>query len=376
MLLWFVFAIMTAGVLVAVLLPLARPARVTARDGAGVQAVLRDQFAEIEAERARGVLAEGEATAAKIELSRRALASAAAAEARAAAVRPTPPHNALALAIAVALPLSTLALYLAFGSPDTPSLAAARPPALERADVADLVAQVEARLRERPDDGRGWDVIAPVYLKLGRFREAADAFASAARLEGETVRRLAGYAEATVLAADGRVEADARKAAEKILALAPGNIAARYWLALGREQRGELAQALGDYQGLLHDTPADATDWRGAIEGRIAEVTARLGGSQAERPPGPGAEDVLAAGKLSDAERAKFIAGMVDGLAQRLQRDGGDLAGWQRLIHAYAVLGRDGDARRALEEARKRFMADGPAMAELAALAKSLGLGS
>ena len=67
---------------------------------------------------------------------------------------------------------------------------------------------------------------------------------------------------------------------------------------------------------------------------------------------------------------------MVDGLAERLQRDGGDLAGWQRLIHAYAVLGRDQDARQALEDARRRFYADARALGELAALAKSLGLGS
>jgi hypothetical protein len=57
-------------------------------------------------------------------------------------------------------------------------------------------------------------------------------------------------------------------------------------------------------------------------------------------------------------------------------RDGGDLAGWQRLIHAYAVLGRDQDARQAPEDARRRFYADARALGELAALAKSLGLGS
>ena len=71
-----------------------------------------------------------------------------------------------------------------------------------------------------------------------------------------------------------------------------------------------------------------------------------------------------------------MIAQMVDGLAQRLKRDGRDLAGWQRLINAYAVLGRGQDARQALSEARRNFPADEQALAALAALAKSLGLGS
>jgi cytochrome c-type biogenesis protein CcmH len=378
MLLWFLFAAMTAGVLAALLFPLTRPVREAGSDGAGVRAVLRDQLEEIEAERARGVLADGEAAAARIEVSRRALANAAPLAAPTATPAAMPPRGPLAVAIAVAVPLLALAIYLACGSPEMASPGPKRSVSgLERADIGTLIAQVEARLRERPDDGRGWDVIAPIYLKLGRFRDAADAFARAARLEGETVRRLTGYAEATVLAADGRVVEEAQRAAEKILRLAPDNIEARYWLALGEEQGGKLAQALADYQALLKATPADAEDWRHALEERISGVAARVGGKPAaEGPPGPREEDVLAASKLSPSEREKLIAGMVDGLAERLKREGGDLTDWQRLINAYAVLGRDLDARRALEDARKRFAGDGHALAELAALAKNLGLGS
>ena len=59
--------------------------------------------------------------------------------------------------------------------------------AVEQAALADVIAQVEARLREDPEQGKGWEAIAPVYLKLGRFRDAANAYANAARLNGETV---------------------------------------------------------------------------------------------------------------------------------------------------------------------------------------------
>ena len=71
-----------------------------------------------------------------------------------------------------------------------------------------------------------------------------------------------------------------------------------------------------------------------------------------------------------------MIAQMVDGLAERLRRDGNDLAGWLRLVNAYAVLDRKDDARAALAQARRHFPADEKALGELAALAKSLGLGS
>ena len=134
-------------------------------------------------------------------------------------------------------------------------------------------------MREHPEDGEGWDVIAPVYYKLGRFRDAANAYAHAARLKGETVRRLAGLAESAVFAADGIVTEEARAAYEKILKLEPGRVEPRFWLALAKEQDGKLADALADYKALLAEAPPDAP-WRAAVEGRIAEVCPAHGGSR------------------------------------------------------------------------------------------------
>jgi cytochrome c-type biogenesis protein CcmH len=379
MILWMAFAIMTAAALAAVLLPLARPARQAPSDASAL-AVYRHQLAEIEDERARGLVDDEEVAGARVEVSRRLLASAVHADAAAPSRQFTESRRAAAaLATAAAVPLLTLTLYLSYGSPGAPSFpAAARAQMpIERAQIGDLIAKVEARLREHPEDGDGWDVIAPVYYKLERFRDAANAYARAARLKGESVRRLAGLAEAAVLAADGIVTEEARVAYEKILKLEPGRHEPRFWLALAKEQDGKLEPALSEYRALLADSPAQAP-WRAAVESRIADISRRLAG--ADRPdartPGPSAEDVAAAEKLSPQDRTRMIAGMVDGLAARLKRDGSDLAGWQRLINAYAVLGRGQDARAALAEARKNFAADDTAQAALAKLARSLGLDS
>jgi cytochrome c-type biogenesis protein CcmH len=375
MLLWLSFALMTAAVLAAVLAPLGRAARRQQPD-AGALAVYRHQLEEIDAERSRGLLEEGEAAAARNEVSRRLLASAPPAQSAASLL---PSRASVALVVALLAPALTLALYLAHGSPGLPSHPFAGHPqlALERAQIGDLIAQVEARLRQHPEDGEGWDVIAPVYFKLERYRDAANAYARAARLKGESVRRLAGFAEATVIAADGIVTEEARSAYEKILKLEPDRIEPRFWLALAKEQDGRLEEALADYKGLLAAAPADAP-WRPTVEGRIADVSRRLAGAQGPdaRGKAPSAEDVAAAEKLTPQQRSEMIAQMVEGLARRLERDGRDLAGWQRLINAYAVLGRGADARKALAEARKNFLSDQQALAALAALAKSLGLDS
>jgi cytochrome c-type biogenesis protein CcmH len=391
MLLWIAFALLTAAVLAWVLAPLARPASASAAQAAdeiGVRAVYRDQLSEIEAERAAGLIGTAEAEAAKVEVSRRLLASAARAAATAGA--PAAParvrHEHLMLATAVAVPLLTLVLYLAHGSPGMPSgsLSARTEDVREMAKVAGMIAEVEKRLREAPDDGKGWEVIAPVYLKLGRYADAATAYANTVRLQGESVKLLAGLAEASILAKDGIVTEEARAAYERILKLEPGRVEARFWLALGKEQDGRLADALADYSVLLKEAPSEAP-YRPALKKRIADVAARIvpgtqpapeAKSTAKAPSGPTADDIEAAAKLSPEERAAMIAGMVEGLAERLKRDGKDLPGWKRLIQSYKALDRREEARAALAAARRQFEGDAGALADLSQLAEKLGLGS
>jgi cytochrome c-type biogenesis protein CcmH len=382
-LLWIAFALLTAAVLAAVLAPLARPARLEAGEGsadAGTLAVYRDQLAEVEGERARGLVGAAEADAAKLEISRRLLASAARSEQaapQAARALLESGHANVALATAVAVPLLTLGLYLMHGSPGMPSgsPAARTEVARHQAEVADLIARVEARLHKAPEDGKGWEVIAPVYLKVGRYRDAATAYANAARIQGETVTLLAGLAEASLLANDGLVAEEARAAYEKILKLEPGRVEARFWLAMAKEQDGRLAEALADYKGLLKGAPADAP-YRAPLEKRIKEVSPRMAAAPGGKTVGPTAADMEAAGKLTPEQQAQMIAGMVDGLARRLKDNGKDLAGWKRLLNAYNVLGRKDDARAALAEARRNFDGDQGALSELSQLAASLGLGS
>jgi cytochrome c-type biogenesis protein CcmH len=377
MLFWLLCAVMTAAVVYAVTRPLLEPRGDRRDPGAADLEIYRDQLKEIEADRARGLLGAAEAEAARVEISRRLLACADS-EPRRPERHPTPGAAKTALAATTAgVPLAALALYLAVGSPGLPG----RPHAprasleLENASVARLVARVEARLRERPEDGKGWDVIAPVYLAQQRYQDAAQAFANAIRLLGESTKRLSGFAEATVLANNGIVTEDARLAYEKILRLDPGRIEPRFWLALAKEQDGDVARAAQEYQSLLAEAPAQAP-WRGAVEERLKAVRARLAAGSAPTAAGPTAEDVAAAEKLSAEDRAHMIHQMIEGLAERLKANAKDLAGWQRLLRAYVILGEKDKALRALAEARNAFAGDAASLAQLDALAERLGLGS
>src|SRR5205814_9634240 len=132
----------------------------------------------------------------------------------------------LALCVAAGLPVLAIALYLFVGQPGLPGrpYAARLQSPVNGANVNDLVAKVEAHLREAPEDGRGWDVLAPVYMRMGEFQQAADAYARATKLLGESPQRLAGFARASIMQQNGIVDERARAAFEKVRGLAPDAI--------------------------------------------------------------------------------------------------------------------------------------------------------
>ena len=385
MLLWVSFAVLSAAVLVVVLQPLwsAEPSALNQQEAA----VYRDQLAEIDAEVERGLLEPAEAEAARAEVGRRLLAIDPGRSAVSAGSATPPTRSTLATVLGIGVPVATIALYLAFGAPnyaDQPLSARASPTAAP-SDITRLVEAVEARLRAAPDDGAGWDVIAPVYLRHGDFTKAADAYARAARLLGETPQRLAGFAEATVLAHEGAVTPAARAAYERLASLEPQRLEPRFWLALADEQAGLFDVAAAAYRALIAEPTAQA-DWIQLFKERLAAVETKSPPAAPAAPQvvsptpttdasrGPSAADIAAAEKLGADERRQMIDDMVQGLAERLAKDPRDLAGWQRLIRAYAVLGRREAALEALNKARATFTGEEDALSTLGGLARTLGL--
>lgn len=390
MLLWVIFAGLTALVLLALLRPLASRRAGDESRAAFDATVYRDQLSEVESDRERGLIGEADAEAARIEIARRLLATDAE-ERGAHRQQARTPTRAVAIGLAVILPLLALGLYLTYGSPRLPDqpLVARLQDAASDKNLEALVARVEARLRDHPDEGDGWDVIAPVYMGWRRYADAAEAYRQAIRLLGESPKRLSGFGQALVLANDGVVSEDADLALERAAALDPNLIEPKLLLIIAKEQDGQLATAAEAWRALIASAPESAP-WRKLAEQRLAQDEAGLAGKSGPHvvlggptptagtpPEGGGAPtpgDIAAAQSMNPADRQAMIERMVQGLADRLTQNSDDLAGWLKLVRAYSVLDRKDDVVKALERAKTQFSGNAGALEQLDALAAELGL--
>lgn len=372
---WFVAALLTLGASLAVLLPLARGRHLVAATGDHDLEVYKDQLSELDRDAQRGLIKPAEAEQARAEIGRRILKIGAGTDGGAGqAAGPGRLARLAGMAAVLAVPLISWGFYGYLGSPDLPSQPLQARLAADPAknSIDELVARAEGHLAANPDDGKGWDVLGPVYMRMGRFQDAIGAFTAAIRLEGATAAREAGLGEAIASAGDGVISDAAQAAFERALRLEPDHPKARFYLASGLAQDGRLEEAMAGWQTMLARLPADSP-WRGPTQQALAETAERLA---TVRPaaPGPTRQDMDAAASLSATERIAMIETMVAGLDEKLRQNPKDPEGWQRLVRSYMVLGRRPDALDALKRGMAALGADSPEAAALSQFSATLGL--
>lgn len=367
---WLTAALLTLAATLTVLLPLTRNKQEFLPPEKNDLEVYRDQLREVEADAARGMIDAPSAEQARIEISRRILNAEKASAESVANIRKARSGRMLALAAVLAVPLIAWGVYPLFGAPDTPSmpLAARLANSPQNSSVDELIARAEAHLAQNPGDARGWDVLAPIYLRIGRGADAVNAYRSAIRLEGENFQRILGLGEALIAVSGGPITAEAEGLFEKAALLEPEDIRPQYYLAQGEMQDGNADGAIKRLQTVLDKAPDDAP-WRKQVE----ETIARIRGVAPQAPTtGPTTEDVDAAASMSPEDRQAMVEGMVQRLDESLRENGGDIDGWKRLVRSYMILNRRDDALDALKRGVEAL--DGEKRAELTGFAAELGL--
>jgi cytochrome c-type biogenesis protein CcmH len=380
MMLWFVFALMTAAAIFAVLLPLGLGG---GKRAGGTEAIVyKDQLAEVDSDLATGLIGTAEAEAARVEIGRRLLT--AADDDRDAPVGSNIRlRRAAAIVALIGLPIIALATYLPLGSPrlaDVPLAERARGEP-DNQPLDQLVAQVEQHLEKNPTDARGWTVLAPVLARLGRFDDSVRAFRNAIAYGGETAERRADLGEVIAAAASGVVTAEAKGEFERALALDANEVKASYFLGLAAEQDGRKQDAAAIWRAMLARAP-DGAPWRPMVTAALTRVAGEppasaasaASASAAASAPALSSETMAAAKNMNAGDREAMIKTMVERLATRLKQNGDDVEGWLRLVRAYLVMGDQEKAKNALHDARQAVSGDAERLKQLNDGLKNLGL--
>lgn len=371
---WIAAILLTTAACLAVLLPAVRSRPDAASSDAHDITVYRDQLSEVEADEERGLIAATEAAEARAEIGRRILQVSRNAG-DGSDLRGSSTKWLVLIAVA-SIPLVSWGTYIATGSPDLPgqplSSRLNKNPAENT--IEELIARAESHLATSPEDGRGWDVIAPIYVRVRRYEDAVNAYQNAIRISGSDARRQSGLGEALSAANRGVVVPDARQAFAKAIELEPRNSKARFFLAMADAQSGEAINAIAGWQALANDVPEESP-WRAAALNAIAATRAQAEAAEGGGAPGPTEEDIAAAQSMTGEERGAMIESMVAGLAAKLEENPLDREGWQRLVRSYVVLGKQAEARSALERGQEALSTVPGAAEALNEFAAGLGLG-
>jgi cytochrome c-type biogenesis protein CcmH len=256
-----------------------------------------DQLRELDADRAAGTLAQEDYERARAELEARLLRDVDEPDAAPARSRGT----LAAVVVAAAVPVLAFTVYVLVGNPAAIEYKDAAHPSV--AQVEAMVERLAARLRENPEDAEGWKLLGRSNAVLGRYAEAADAYAKAAARAPRDAQLLADLADVLAMARGQTLQGEPEKLVLRALELEPTNLKALALAGTAAYERREFAAAAAFWERMLPHVAPGSEDAR-SIRENIAEAR-----SLSQQKP---AASAAVRGTVTLSEKLKDKAGPED----------------------------------------------------------------
>jgi cytochrome c-type biogenesis protein CcmH len=197
---------------------------------------------------------------------------------------PAPRSNIAATVVGAVMPLAAFAIYFLATSwswdPARHAVTAAA------GDLQQMVAQLQGRLANQPDDVEGWKLLGRSATVMGDYVLAREAFQHAnEKTQGKDPEALAGFAESLVLNDEREIDGRAAEMFEQALAMEPDNARALWYGGIVAYRRGDLMLAQQRWVELQnHDLPPEL---RQVVAERLAEIDKSQGKSPAVAAAAP-----------------------------------------------------------------------------------------
>ena len=298
---WIVSALLTVVAVAFVLVPLLRGRAAT---GPSVRdanlAALRSQRRELDADVAHGLLPAEARDEAVADLVARASEDLAVAPDEPAA----PPRRSWipAAVFALLIPAGAVGIYLWVGAPgatDPTAVAAADSPFGDH-KMDELVVQLAQKVKERPDDVQGWNLLARSYQAMGRMNDALAAYKHVATIAPNDAQALSDYADALALSRNRNLAGEPTELVMKALKADPKHPKSLALAGTAALNAGDFAASIGYWERLYLAVPPDSQDIP-EIRNIIEDVRQRAAAAGKPQPP----SKVLAAG---DAPKGPPVA--------------------------------------------------------------------
>jgi cytochrome c-type biogenesis protein CcmH len=261
--------------------------------------IYRDQFDELERDLRDGVLDKEQYEQGRLELQRRLLEDVAPApegETTAVGSSQRSSRNA-AILLGASIPLVAVILYYQIGTPQAlrpgqqqqqalpsrPEAEAAeeaptgQPGMPTQEQIEQRVAGLAARLKENPNDAKGWAMLARSYQSFNRYKEASEAYARAAELSGNDAELWADYAEVLAMANDSQLQGRPVELVNRALQLDPKNQKALWLAGNAAFQAQDFQQAISYWERLEKLLPA-GSEGAQSVAASIEEAKGRING--------------------------------------------------------------------------------------------------
>ncbi len=213
--------------------------------------------------------------------------------------------HTLLFAALVAAPLLGIAVYAMLGRFDLADFRAqpeARQQAHAAPEIQQMMERLAKRLKENPNDMKGWLLLGRSYQQTEQFDQAVDAYAQALKLEPDNLDAKALYAESLANSLGGNFAGEPAQIAAEILAKNPKHHTALWLAGAGAEQSGDLPKAIAYLETLRGEFAKDSAEAQ-----HLSKIINEIKGGGAAQQAETNAEDGVAKGATPSTGEQKSI---------------------------------------------------------------------
>jgi cytochrome c-type biogenesis protein CcmH len=247
--------------------------------------VYQDHLAELNADVESGILSADQFEQGRLELERRLLEETSSRPDKKQGKNPPRNHAWLAVVVGLCIPGLSLAIYAQLGRIDLlgESPRSAMPDAPHASSDMAMEQTLKAladRLEAEPNDPKGWMMLARSYTTLKNYQKAGEVYQRVLGLIGDNPDVLVAYADARLMASNGRIDVETKALIDRALKVDPNNLNALWMAGTVTYQEGNYAKTLGIWESIAKQAP-EGSELAQTMATNIAEARALLQGTQA-----------------------------------------------------------------------------------------------